>query len=101
MLNEAMIPSACETDVNGALTPFLLQSITRQPAFDTDIVALDSERDGVVLWHCGKAPLSMADPASRPSATVHSNRRMPLLMEFPLEPGLVTLARLSETKGGI
>ena len=38
----------------------------------------------------------MAAPEFHPRATVHSNRKLPLLMEFPLKPGRVTLARLSE-----
>ena len=52
----------------------------------------DSEKSGL-------APLSMADPAVAPQGTIHSNRKLPLLMEFPLKPGRVTVARLSEATG--
>jgi L-fucose isomerase-like protein len=52
-----------------------------------------------VVWHCGQAPLSLADPSFAKRATIHSNRRMPLLFEFPLKPGSVTLARLSQALG--
>ena len=45
------------------------------------------------------APLSMADPSVQPRGTIHSNRKMPLLMEFPLRPGRVTIARLSHATG--
>ena len=41
----------------------------------------------------------MADPCVRPRGTIHSNRLLPLLMEFPLTPGRVTVARLSEADG--
>jgi L-fucose isomerase-like protein len=41
----------------------------------------------------------MADPSSQPRATIPSNRKLPLLMEFPLKPGRVTVARLSEATG--
>jgi L-fucose isomerase-like protein len=41
----------------------------------------------------------MADPAVVPQGTIHSNRRLPLLMAFPLKPGVVTVARLSEATG--
>ena len=34
-----------------------------------------------------------------PRGTIHSNRQLPLLMEFPLKPGRVTVARLSEATG--
>jgi L-fucose isomerase-like protein len=41
----------------------------------------------------------MHDPEVQPHATIHSNRRMPLLYEFPLKPGRVTLARVSQARG--
>ena len=65
----------------------------------SDLVSFDVDADEAVLWHCGLAPLSMADPDARPEATIHSNRRLPLLMQFPLKPGRVTVARLSEATG--
>jgi L-fucose isomerase-like protein len=41
----------------------------------------------------------MADPDERPGAGIHSNRRLPLLGEFALRPGRVTIARLSQSRG--
>jgi L-fucose isomerase-like protein len=96
LLNDTLIPASCEADVNGTITQLILQWMSGEPAFDTDIVAFDLEADTAVFWHCGKAPLSMADPDVQPRATIHSNRQKPLLMEFPLKPGGITLARLSE-----
>lgn len=98
LLGDAMIPAACESDPNGAVTQLMLQWASGTAAFDSDIVTFDLEGDAAVLWHCGKAPLSMADPASEPRAAIHSNRRLPLLMEFPLKPGRITLARLSQAE---
>jgi L-fucose isomerase-like protein len=100
MLSDALTPCSCEADVNGTVTQLMLQWISGKPAFGTDIVSFDLEDDTVVVWHCGLAPLSMANPEVRPRATVHSNRQLPLLMEFPLKPGRVTVARLSEATGG-
>ena len=70
-----------------------------EPSFGSDLVSFDVEADEAVLWHCGLAPLSMADPDVQPQATIHSNRQKPLLMQFPLKPGRVTIARLSEATG--
>jgi L-fucose isomerase-like protein len=42
----------------------------------------------------------MADPAVLPTGTIHSNRKLPLLLQFPLKPGRVTVARLSENGSG-
>lgn len=93
------IPCSCEADVNGTITQLILQWLANAPAFGTDIVAMDFEKDVVALWHCGLAPLSMADPDVQPRGTIHSNRRVPLVMEFPLKPGPVTIARLSQATG--
>ncbi len=99
LLSDEMTPSSCEADVNGTITQLILQWISGMPTFGSDIVAFDIEADEATLWHCGLAPLSMADPEAQPQATIHSNREKPLLMQFPLKPGRVTIARLSEATG--
>jgi L-fucose isomerase-like protein len=99
MLNDARTPASCEADVHGTLTQYILQTISRQSAFGSDVVAVDDDNDALVLWHCGQAPLDMADPATAPGVTLHSNRRLPLLMQFTLKPGVVTIARLSAATG--
>jgi L-fucose isomerase-like protein len=85
--------------VNGTISQLILQWLSGEPAFGTDVVSFDVQGNSAVVWHCGLAPLSMADTAVRPRATIHSNRNLPLLMEFPLKPGRVTVARLSEATG--
>jgi L-fucose isomerase-like protein len=99
MLSNEKMPCSCEADVNGTITQLMLQWLSGEPAFGSDLVSVDVEENGVVLWHCGLAPLSMADPAVPPRGTIHSNRQLPLLMEFTLKPGRVTVARLSEATG--
>jgi len=100
MLTDELTPCSCEADVNGTITQLMLQWLSGEQAFGTDVVGFDLAADNAVVWHCGQAPLSMADRASHPRATIHSNRKLPLLMEFPLKPGRVTLARLTEAKRG-
>ncbi len=99
MLSDEMTPCSCEADVNGTITQLMLQWLSGGPAFGADMVSFDTADNSAVLWHCGLAPLSMADPAAKPRAGLHSNRQKPLLMEFPLKPGRVTVARLSEASG--
>jgi len=99
MLTNKMTPCSCEADVNGTITQLILQWISDAPAFGTDLVSFDVDQDEAVLWHCGLAPLSMADPDYQPEAALHSNRKMPLLLQFPLKAGRVTIARLSEASG--
>lgn len=99
MMGEAKVPCACEADVYGALTNLLVQEITDTPPFLVDLVDLDTKTGTGVVWHCGQAPISMADPETDPKAGIHSNRKMPLLFEFPLKPGRVTLVRISQARG--
>ena len=99
LLTDCGIPSSCEADANGTITQLILHWLSNASAMGTDIVSVDAEKDQFIVWHCGLAPLSMADPASQPRGTIHSNRMLPLLMEFPLKPGKVTLARLSQATG--
>jgi L-fucose isomerase-like protein len=99
MLSDEMIPCSCEADINGTITQLILQWLSGEPSFGSDLVSVDKDENIAILWHCGLAPLSMADPDVRPRATIHSNRNLPLLMEFPLKHGRVTVARLSEATG--
>jgi hypothetical protein len=101
LMNQAKVPCACEADMYGTLTALALQELAGEPSFLVDIVDMDAESDTSVLWHCGLAPMSMADPATPPAAQIHSNRRMPLLQEFALKPGRVTVARISQAKNEI
>ncbi len=83
----------------GALTQLVLMEVADAPVFLTDLVDMDADDDTGVVWHCGQAPISMRDPDVQPTATIHTNRRMPLLFEFPLKPGRVTFMRLSQAFG--
>ena len=96
---ENKVPCACEADVYGAVTQLILQEVSRQPVFLTDIVDIDVDDDTGVFWHCGQAPISMCNPKIKPTATIHSNRKMPLLFEFPLKEGIVTMMRISQSFG--
>ncbi|MCC2690683.1 MAG: hypothetical protein K0S21_3486, partial [Rhizobiaceae bacterium] len=99
MMGEARVPCACEADVYGAVSSLLLQKVAGRPAFLTDLVDIDAGDDTAVVWHCGQAPISMADPDVQPAAAIHNNRRMPLLFEFPLKAGRVTFFRISQARG--
>ena len=99
MMGEARVPCACEADVYGALSQMILQEASDGPVFLTDVVDMDVEDDSAVIWHCGQAPISMRDPDQPADATIHTNRRMPLLYQFALKPGRITLMRISQAFG--
>jgi L-fucose isomerase-like protein len=95
------LPCSCEADINGTLTQLMLQTLAGAPAFGTDIVGVDQAQDQVALWHCGLAPLTMADPRVQARGGLHSNRGVPLVFDFPLKPGNVTIARISQATGDL
>ncbi len=96
MLTDDGIPGMCEADVYGNVTSLILLELAGDAPFVADLVDVDFAGDTAVFWHCGLAPISMANPDAEALPTVHSNRRKPLLHEFPLKPGRVTIARLSQ-----
>lgn len=98
MMGEDGTPCGCEADVLGTISTLILRWLSDAPAFNSDLVDVDAADDTAVFWHCGQAPVSMADPDGPRRATVHSNRRLPLLYEFAFKPGRITLARLSQSK---
>ena len=95
-MGEARAPCACEADVYGALTQLVLQDVADAPVFLVDLVDMDPADDTGVVWHCGQAPVSMASPDHAREATVHTNRKQPLLYQFPLRGGTVTFMRISQ-----
>lgn len=99
MLIDDGTPGTCEADVYGNVTALLLQHIAGEPSFVADLVEMDTDGNTGVLWHCGLAPMHMAPDDGSAVGTIHSNRKKPLLNEFALRPGRVTLARLSQAGG--
>ena len=97
MMNEKKISAACEADVLGSLSCNILNQLNNKPALLVDIVDVDERDNTTVFWHCGLAPLSMAEKNS-PSATVHSNRRKPLLHNFAFKAGTITIFRVSKSE---
>jgi L-fucose isomerase-like protein len=101
MMGETGVACACEADMLGALTTLLMTEAAGSPAWLVDIVDMDARDDTGVFWHCGSAPLSMRDPDVPARAQIHSNRKMPLLAEFTLKPGRITIARLTQSRNGL
>ena len=97
MMGEAKVPCACEADVYGSLTQLIMQEASGEAVFLTDLVDVDVDDNSAVFWHCGQAPISMRNPEVKASATIHTNRKMPLLYEFSLKPGSVTMVRISQS----
>lgn len=101
MLTEDGVPGVCEADLYGAATALLLREIGGSDPFVADLVDADESDDTSVVWHCGVASVSLADPDVRPVAITHPNRHRALANQFALRPGRVTIARLSQAGGDL
>ena len=97
MMNEKQISSACEADMLGSLSCNILNQLNNKPSLLVDIVDLDKKDNSTVFWHCGLAPISMAKKNNM-SATLHSNRKKPLLHNFAFKPGKITIFRVSKSE---
>jgi L-fucose isomerase-like protein len=98
-LTDHGIMGGCEADVNGAVMMMAQHCLTGEPAFIADLVAIDEEKNGWVLWHCGGQPASLANPNREVTAAYQPNRKIALALWFGAKPGSVTLARLSHQRG--
>ncbi len=98
-LTDDGIMAGCEADVNGAVTMMAQHLLTGEPTFIADVVAIDEEQNGWVLWHCGGQPASLASPDRPVEAAYQPNRRLALSLWFGARPGPVTVARLSYQRG--
>lgn len=99
MLTENGVPAVCEADMYGAATALLLHHVGGSEPFVADLVDADPTDDTSVVWHCGVAPATLAQPGERVTAITHPNRHRALANQFGLRPGRVTVARLSQAGG--
>ena len=101
MLTEDGVPGVCEAARYGAATALVLREIAGSDPFVADLVDCDEDDGTSVVWHCGVAPVTLADPDVRPVAITHPNRHRALANQFALRPGRVTVARLSQAGGAL
>lgn len=99
-LTESGVVSACEADVYGAISMFILKEFTGTPAYFGDPVSLDEKKNAITFWHCGAGACSLARKDTGARAGVHPNRKIGPTMEFGLKEGRVTVIRLGRKPDG-
>lgn len=102
MLNDHSILTGCEGDIYGTVTMIMENEITGGLPFFCDLISIDGEQNTGITWHCGAAPKGLRRPGAESNLRLHSiidgGDKKGLTNEFPLKPGRVTLARVSETR---
>jgi len=93
LIDEGIMVS-CEADINGLVTMLIEHYLTGEPVFFADVIAIDEGENTSLLWHCGAAPLSLADESTEKKLCFHQNLQAGITVEFPLKSGVITLSRL-------
>lgn len=65
MMSSRGLPAACEGDVYGATTMMMQKLISGQKAFFADYIFSDSNKNTGLFWHCGSAPVDLAEDKSK------------------------------------
>ncbi len=102
MLNDDGIVTACESDLNAALTMQMLHLLTDQPVLFADVNDVDLKEKTLRLVNCGSIASSLA--TSRKDVDLglqyeYLGKQQGCTTIFCCKPGRVTLARLSRIKG--
>jgi len=97
------IPVASEGDVMGAATMILINAISLQETYLLDMAAIDTDKDAMLMWHCGGSPLSLADNGgvgcvnhSMLGRKVPNGRVTGAVADLIFRTGPVTVGRLSD-----
>ncbi|MFO7928739.1 MAG: hypothetical protein R6U35_03645 [Candidatus Humimicrobiaceae bacterium] len=61
MLNSAGIVAGCEADVLGTVSMHILRTISSKEVAIMDLPVFDHDDNSLLLWHCGSAPIEMAN----------------------------------------
>ena len=95
----AGVATQCERDVNGGATMLLLRALGARDTFLADVVRVDEEVNTATFWHCGLAPVGLADNPREARQDTHCNRGIGVAGNFPLRPGRITVARVGWLRG--
>lgn len=100
LLNNAGIVAACEGDVHGAVSMLIQNLLGEGPEFFNDLIHIEPEDNQGVYWHCGAAPMLLADEGAEKLVQLHGMRKTAASISFPLKPGRVTIMRLQQGDEG-
>ncbi|MDR1559353.1 MAG: fucose isomerase [Clostridiales bacterium] len=91
-------PIACESDIYGAVTSVMAQSLTDDPVFFADLTIRHPKNDNAeLLWHCGNFPYKLA--ANNGSEEISKLGDWNAIGNWELRHSDVTLCRFGGMRG--
>lgn len=101
------IPTSCEGDVNNAISMFILQRLTGNPAFFHEYTTFDEKQNTALVNHCGAGATKLATSLTDISLTTfpggvaieEGGGVSGTLLDFWVKPGKATIARIAGRNG--
>lgn len=89
----------CEGDVDAGLALIVQNYLTGLPAFITDMINIDEDKNLLTYWHCGNAALSLMNQKYDVSINNHPLAGQGTAFYGSLKSGSVTIARFCNIGG--
>ena len=61
LLNSSGIVTGCEGDMVSTISSYILKALSGKPTLVSDMAAYDEKDQSLLMWHCGSAPMELAD----------------------------------------
>lgn len=98
------IISACEGDINGAVTMIINYLLSSEVPFFCDFITYDEDKNTGIVWHCGAASETLCKSNCSGKLCLHGSidggNKKGVTYEFPLKDGPVTFCNFGEGKNG-
>jgi len=98
------IISACEGDINGAVTMVINYMLGSEVPFFCDFITYDESNNTGIVWHCGAASSTLCRENCKGKLSLHGSidggNKKGVIYEFPLKDGPVTFCNFGEGKNG-
>lgn len=91
--------TACEGDVELALSMIALRALGDEAPFSADLSQVDFEEQSALLWHCGVAPCLLWDGRSERTLDTYFAGGKGVTAGFVLKEGDFTAARIDFARG--
>ena len=99
MLQNSGHITACEGDIEAAMSMYVCSAIGAETPFLADLSQVNLEEDYALMWHCGVAPYGLWDGKCVRSLDTYFAGGKGVTADFVLKSGEVTIIRIDSARG--